>query len=299
MRLIPWIAATVAVAVALTPPGRVFGEHAFASLRLAKPQPVSANPPTTPGTSSNRQIQDAIAAMVSSKVAVVTDEPDRAVASLDAARELAGFAIAVPAVRTDAATPTVLGERAIEAAVDRAEVQTILMEAGQAHGPLPESLQGARLSIRVPRAVRVQYGNCPAAAANTIQGQIQGSPPPSTDNGNCLALLQGPRANAVVPPGLDLRQLLDIALQLSGMSPNQTRATDALLDPTSAIALSLPRGMRSYDSVKVHGMPAMLINTAGRRGPTWMLVWTKNDIVFQLMGYGSAGDAVAVAESVR
>jgi hypothetical protein len=293
-----WLAVAIVAAAACTPPGRSLGRRFFASLRLAKPQPVSANPAAVPVTSSNRQLQDAIGAMVSSKVNVPTDEADRPVPSVEAARQLAGFAVQLPRARHDSATVSVLGERTIETTVDRNEVQTILMEAGQTRGTVPASVQGAPLSIRVLRAVRVQYGNCPLPAANTIQGQINGPPPPSTDNGDCLALIEGRRAEAAVPAGLALSQLVDVALQLSGMSPNQTRAMQGLLDPPSAIVLSLPRGMRSYDMVSVHGSPAMLINTGGRRGPTWALVWTKNDMVFQLAGYGASSDAVAIAESV-
>ncbi|MDB4878353.1 MAG: putative transrane anti-sigma factor [Gemmatimonadetes bacterium] len=294
-----WIAAAaVVVAAACTPPGQRTARRFFSSLRLAKPQPVAANPAAAPGSNANRQLQDAIGGMVSKKVNVVFDEPDQRAPSPSAAERIAGFAARLPRARHDSAVLSVIGARSVEMTVDRDELRTILMEAGQSAASLPASIQGAHLALRTPRAIRAQYGNCPVPVANTIQAQIQGPPPPSTDNGNCVVLVQSPRAAGDVPPGLEMDRLTEIALELAGMSPKQAHAFQSLVHWQSAVVLSLPRAMRSYDVVTVQGVPGMLMNTGGRRGPTWALIWEKDGTVYELTGYGSSADALPLANSV-
>ena len=95
-----------------------------------------------------------------------------------------------------------------------------------------------------------------------------------------------------------MQQLVAIGLELSGMSPNQRLAFQKMFDWQFALSMSLPRFMRSYDSVTVNSAPGMLLNTAGRRGPTYELFWTKNGTVYSLAGYGSSADAVPLADSI-
>jgi hypothetical protein len=285
--------------VSFIPPGRTLRHQFFATLRLARPQPVNVNIPSFSGPNANRQLQDMVSGMIAKKVNITLDEQDQPVSSAEAASKLAGFTVRLPRARKDAPTLIVIGAHTIEMAVDRGQLRTIFAEAGKPDVVLPASLDGTAVAMRTPRAIRAQYGNCPAPVANTLQNQIQGPPPPSTDNGSCIVLTQSPVASADVAAGLDVEQLVEIALELSGMSPNQAQAFQRTLDEKSALVLSMPRNMRSYDSVSVNGARGMLLNTAGRRGPTWALIWTKNGIVYSLMGYGSSGDAVPFANSLN
>ena len=237
--------------------------------------------------------------MVSPTPKTVLDEPARNAANVKEATALAGFPVQLVTARSDTPSLSVVGARDIETTVERQQLRTILDEAGEDTVATPAALQGAPFGISAPRAVRAEYGHCPAPVANTIQGQLQGSPPPSTDYGDCVVLQESPAARVTAPPGLNVPVLADIALQLSGMSPDQTAAFDRRVNTNGALALSLPRFVRSYDTVSVNGAPAMLFNTAGRRGPTYALVWSANNLVFQLSSYGNPGGAVALASSVR
>jgi hypothetical protein len=134
--------------------------------------------------------------------------------------------------------------------------------------------------------------------ANTIQAQIQGPPPPSTDNGNCIVLTETPLAAVTLPSALDTAAVMTIALELSGMSPNQARDFRRLFGWSSAITIAPPRFMRSYELTSVGGAPAMLMITGGRRGPTYVLAWVRDGVVFTLTGYGSSADAASLAASV-
>jgi hypothetical protein len=287
----------VAVLLALTAPGQSLWQRFFSSLRIAKPQPVSVAIPGFSGPTATRRLQDAIGGMIADTTSVTLDEPDQPVTSVEKASQLAGFAVRLPHGRADLPTLIVMGAHDIAMTVNLSQLQTIFREAGNASITLPASLNGERVTIRTPRAVRAQYGHCPAPVANTLQGQIQGPPPPSTDNGDCVVLIESPPTSADLPSGLDMQQLVAIGLELSGMSPNQRQAFQKMFGWQSALSMSMPRFMRSYDSVTVNGTPGMLLNTAGRRGPTYELFWTKNGTVYSLAGYGSSADAVPLADS--
>jgi hypothetical protein len=72
----------------------------------------------------------------------------------------------------------------------------------------------------------------------------------------------------------------------------------ATLDWKSTLAISLPRNLRSIEAKEVNGAHAMLLITAGRRGPTWELVWARSGMVYALTGYGNSADAIALANSI-
>jgi hypothetical protein len=274
--------------------------HAFlASLRIAKPQAVTAGVPASAGAGGARPLQTMIGGMIGKSVGVTLDEPDQYAANAAAANKLTGFPARLPHTRTDAATMSVLGAHTIEMAADRTQLAAIFAQAGRKDALFPATVEGATVTLRAPRALRVQYGNCPVPVANTIQNQIQGPPPPSTDNANCVVLVESPALSADVPDGLDMTSLMELVLELSGMSPVQTKTFQQTLDWKSALAVSLPRNLRSLDVQDVGGAHAMLFVTAGRRGPTWELVWAKDGMVYALTGYGNSGDAALLANSIN
>jgi len=275
------------------------GQRVFASLRLAKPERVSVNIPSFSGQGSSRQLQDMLGGMIADTVSVTLDEPDQPAPTPEAAGRLAGFPARLPRGRKDKPTLTVTGAHAVGMTVNRAQLKTILVQAGRPTADLSTSLNGSAVTVKTPRAIRAQYGHCPLPVANTIQNQINGPPPPTTDNSDCVVLTESPATDADVPPGLDASQLVNIALELSGMSPNQAQAFQRTFDWKTTLVLNLPRFLRSYDSVNVGGVRGMLLSTAGRRGPTYELIWAKNGLVYSLAGYGSSGDAVPLAVSTN
>jgi hypothetical protein len=293
------VVVAVAGALLFSSTARGVAQQFLASLRIARPRAVGASVPGAGGSSRTRQLQNLIGGMLSRRVDVVLDEADRPATTIDAASKLAGFPAHLPRARSDRAEATVLGAHAIDMTVDVGQLQTIFAEAGRRDVQVPPAVNGSKVAIRTPRAIRVQYGSCPAPVANTIQGQLQGPPPPSTDNANCIVLVEGPAVSADVPPALDMGPLLEIALELSGMSPAEARAVPQTLDWKAILTASLPRNLRSFEMKEVNGAPAMLLVTAGRRGPTWELLWAKGSLVYALTGYANAGDAVPLASSVN
>jgi len=295
--VIGMLAVIVLLAVSASSGG--LGGRFLASLRIAKPKSVAPGVSAPSATSGGQQIQALIGSMAGDTTSLVLNEGDKPVPNAESASRLAGFPARLLGTRSDAPSITVIGAHAMNAKVNRAQIETMLAEAGRRNAQVPGSVDATVLRTQTPRAIRVQYGNCPAPVANTIQSQINGPPPPSSDNANCVIFTQTPVTSAVVPPGLDIGQLATIALELSGMSPKQTHDFQQLFDLKSTLSMSLPRGIRSYDAVQINGQPGMLVTTGGRRGPTYQLMWTSGGTVFTLAGYGSSADAVPLASSAR
>jgi hypothetical protein len=286
------------VAVLATPiAGETIGARFLAALRIAKPKTVTASVSIAGGTRPGRELQNVISGILAETAAVAFDEPDALVPAVDSASRAAGFPARLATRRTDTATVEVLGAHRVTLRVNRNQLQTLFAEAGRA-GSLPPSLDGASVTLMRPRGVRVRYGTCPSPIANTLQSQIQGPPPP-TDNASCIILTEVPLAAVTVPPTLDTATVMEIALELSGMSPNQARDFRSLFDWPSALALSPPRATRSHQIVDLGGGRGMLMAGGGRRDPLYTLVWARNGVVYTLAGYGNSGDAVPLAESVR
>ncbi len=291
------VVAILAAFLSLTAPGRDLFGNFFSSLRIAKPQSVSVTMPSA-GAANSRQLQDLVAPMLADTLSHTIEEPEQLAPDLAAASRLAGFPIRLPTTRTEAPKLVVLGARTTELTVHAAQLQTILREAGRSDVPVPASLDGAALAVRTPRAARIQYGHCPQPAANTIQGQIQGPPPTSPDFGDCVIVTEQPVASCTIPPGLDIAMLVEIALEVTGMSPTQAAAFQRTFDWRTALSVAVPRFVRAWQVVNLADGPAMQLTTAGRRGPSYVLIWARSGMVFSLAGYGSPADGAPIANSV-
>lgn len=297
-----WWLVLIPVALVLwttaTASGRTLRRQFFAALRIARPEAVSVNVPAFSGPTGSRRLQDAIASMLASKVRVTREAADTSVADSAAAAKLAGFAPRLVAARPDRPSFAVETARRMTLTVDRGQLQTIMAEVGQSSGAVPASVDGGTLTIETPAAVIARYGHCPALEGQTLANQIAQRPPPTAEGADCVILDQRPVVTAQAPAGLDMEQLTGIALQVAGMSPVQTAAFQHAFPWAAALALTMPRFMRSYDTVSVNGAPGMLINTAFRRGPNYELLWTAGGRVYRLTGYGNSADAVSLARSV-
>jgi hypothetical protein len=296
--MVALVVAVVALVV-FSPPGRAAGTRFLASLRIATPQRVSVNLPSFTGAGANRQLLRMVSAIITGSETPMLDEPDEQAATAQAAGRLAGMTVRLPAARTDRARLTVLGAHAVALRVSLPQLRTMLTEAGRPAVSLPPAQDGPVVfTVRTPRAIRAEYGDCPPPPDTTLQGQLQGPALVTAANAGCVVLVETPPDSVDVPPGLDVTQIVGIALELSGMSPNQAQAFLHTLDWKAMLAISLPRFMRSYDSVQVDGVPGVLVTTAGRRGPTYELIWTADGVTYALAGYGSPADAVPLAASV-
>lgn len=293
-------AAAVAAIVVLSIPiaGGPLGARFFDSLRIARPAPVSPGSAALASATGSRQLQQIVAGILADTTLLVTREPDRVVPTIDSAARLLAFRPQRIHARADTPAVTVLGAHTVAARVDVGQLRTLLTEAGRSSDTIPSSIDHAPVSFAAPRGLRVAYGNCPAPPPATLAAQLNGPPPPTAENSTCVILTEMPVPNVTSPSTLDTAAVLEIALELTGMSPNQARDFRQLFTWRQSLALGPPRFMRSYELVSMGNARAMLMATAGRRGPAYELAWVSDGVVYALTGYGSAADAQPLARSV-
>jgi hypothetical protein len=296
----PWVVVIVIAIVAAgfsSPPGRNLARKFFNSLRMRKVQAVNVDLSNFVGPNANPTLQQMVSQMISDKVDVTVNEKPQPAATIAAASQLAGFPAHLLSARKDPPKLEVGGQHAFTLTVDRTRLQGIVKEAGRPDLVLPPSIDGATVVVQIPRNVRAQYGDCPAPPS--VTANIATPPPPSTQYTDCVVLTQEPSPVVKVPAGLDVQQLAQIGLELAGMTPDQVHQFLQTVDWKSTLGMSIPRFMRSYQAVEVDGARGTLLNTAGRRGPTYRLLWAKNGIVYSLTGFGDSGSAVSLANSLR
>jgi len=271
------------------------------SLRMQKVQAVNADFSPYVDANANPSLHQMVTQMISDKVKVETNEDDTAVTDAAGASKLAGFNVRLLGARNDAPKLTVGGSHKIEVSVDRGRLQAIATEAGHPDIALPQSLDGQTVGVEVPRSVQAQYGTCPTAATatNVIADNITGPSPTTTQYSDCVRLREGPAPVVNVPSGLDVVGLAEIGLETAGMTPAQASEFLHTVDWKATLTLSVPRSLRSYQTVKVNGANGTLLSMAGRRGPGYALIWTNNGIAYSLVGFGDSSQAVGLADSLK
>lgn len=280
----------------LTGAGRDLSTRFFQSLRIAKPTPVGVMVSAVSGGAS-REVLSVVSGMVADSGGPQQDPTDRSVPSLLAATRLVGTPVLGLGARRDTPKVILTDLRTLTWTVNRARLRTILSEAG-ASRDLPLSLDGAPMRVTVPAVVRVEYGHCPTPVSPTLQNQLQGPPPLPPDVADCVILTEARPPSVDAPAGVGLPELVGTALELSGMSPVQSAAFLDRVDWRAALTMSVPRFLRSLDSVDILGTPGMLLSTGGRRGPAYELVWLDHERFFTLTGYGNPSAAVPLASSL-
>jgi len=292
----------ILAAGSLSLPGvRNLAVKSLQSLRMQKVQAVNADFSPYVDANANPTLHQMVTQMISDKVHTEVNEDDQPAADVANARQLAGFDVQLLSVRKDKPKLVVGGSHKIDVLVDRARLQAIATEAGHPELVLPDSLDGASVAVQVPRSVQVQYGTCPgpANASKVVADNITGPSPTTTQYSDCVRLREGPAPIVNVPAGLDVGGLAQIGLETAGMTPGQASDFLHTIDWKATLTLSVPRSLRSYEVVKVNGENGTLLSMAGRRGPGYALIWTKNGIVYSLTGFGDSSQAVGLADSLK
>lgn len=279
------------------PPTRRLAERFYGSLRVQKVQAVNVNLSNFVGPNADSTLQQMVSQMISDKVAVTVNGAEQTAATAAAASQIAGFRVQLPGNRKGKPELLVAGEHAFNLTVDRSRLQAIFKEAGRPDLVLPESVDGATVSVTIPKIVRARYGDCPGAPSATAN--IATPPPSSSQYSDCVLLSQGPSPEIKAPADLDLDKLTEIGLELAGMTPSQAQQFPQTINWQAMLGVPVPRFMRSYEAAKVNGVPGTLLSMAGRHGPTYALIWARNGIVYSLTGYGDSGEAVSLANSVQ
>jgi Putative zinc-finger len=287
-----WVAgfAVILLALALAfPSGRSLAERLLGTLRVERVQPVRMD---FSSLDNNRTLQQMLGQMISDKMIVTLNEQPQHLSSVADASQLAGFPVRQLTARTDTPQLTVVGQHAFHMTIDRERLQEIFDQSGRSDLLLPAKLDGATVSVQIPRSVHLQYGDCP-------QPRPEAAPRQSVNPANCLMLIQAPSPTVNIPPDLNIQQLAEIALQLGGMDATKAQELCKTIDWRSTLVLPVPRFVDSYTSVDVNGVQGTLISHNDRRGSEYALIWVKDGIIYALMGHADPSEALKLADSLE
>jgi hypothetical protein len=228
----------------------------------------------------------------------ITQEPGEPTEAADAAEasQLAGFNVRLP----QSGTPSqiyVMDSAAFSMTVDRAKAQALLDEAGRGDLVLPESVDGADISVTIPASVSAAYGTCPKPDTDSSEGGegIERRYP------DCVILAQIPSPSVSAPADLDINRLAQIGLEFTGMTPEEAAAFTSTVDWTSTLVVPIPSNAADYNQVTVDGVTGTLIQRASREGEptTFALLWVKDGIIYAISGRGAKSEqALEMANSL-
>jgi hypothetical protein len=270
-------------------------------LGLFRVQQVTVLPIDTTGLSAlagDEALGEQIAQVMSQAI-TYSQEPGepQAAASAEEASHLAGFPVRV--LDTDLSGPKfmVSDSAAFELTLERAEAQAIIDELGRGELKLPASVDGARISVNIPAGVTSAYGDCAALS----EPEREGGPARGLSVRNCVLLAQMPSPVVNTPPDLDVAQLAEIGLQLTGMSAAEAHAFVETVDWGSTLVIPVPRNGHQYRQVPVDGVTGYLIYRVADDGvpARYTIVWVKAGIVYGLSGFGPAETGLALANSLQ
>jgi hypothetical protein len=278
----------------LFPAARSFAQRLLATLRVEKVQTVNLDFSSldSPGT---RRLHDALQHILSEKVVVTTDEPGSDEPSQAAAARSAGFPVRVLSARTDSPSFHLSGAHAFSLSLDRDRLQDLIDQTGRTELVLPGSLDGATVSVRIPRAVRINYGSC-VSEQRSDNPSPSPAPPPADP---CVSVIEVPSPTVNVPSDLDLQKIAEVALQLAGMDAVQARQFCQSVDWKSTLVLPVPPSVQSYETVYIKGVRGTLLRFPRRERAAYILIWVDGGIIYGLGGQGNPNSAVELAGSLE
>jgi anti-sigma factor RsiW len=303
-----WTPAWGALAIALVAilvgfsPARTWAERLLATLRVKRIAVVGVDFQSFKGMEESDPRSYKLLERAISDSVVVTKRPDtpEIVANSSAAAQLAGFRVRTLKDLSGPQRVQVNGEVAFHMTVDRDRLVSVLDEIGRPEIQIPEAVDGATLSVHIPKTVFSMYGDCKSrSGGHGRSGKDEVNEVPSDPSrSNCTLLVQAPSPSVTVPPDLNMSDVAEAGLQLAGMGAGEAHALCQTVDWTSTLVIPVPRDSASYQPVFVDGVEGTLIQMQ-REQNRYSLLWTKNGIIYSLNGNGTMNDALALAASLR
>lgn len=145
----------------------------------------------------------------------------------------------------------------------------------------PSEWNGRSVTLRMPRAVSMQYVN------GDRRAEFKQAASPEVD----------------LPPGADLAQMGVVALRVLGLSADEAKRTASRIDWNSTLLVPVPIDATAFREVTIHGHKGLLIETTrpkgGGRAGGGLVLWTEQGRVYAIGGNVGTNDLVVMAESVR
>jgi hypothetical protein len=145
---------------------------------------------------------------------------------------------------------------------------------------VPPGLDGQQVSIHVPRVVVQIYRNDRKARARFLQAS---SPELS------------------MPSGVDLARLGEIGLRLLGLGRDEANRMAHAIDWRSTLLVPVASTATTFQRIHVNGANGVYLETTAHSGEDAgsVVLWSRDDRIYALMGNLDQAALVGMAESVR
>jgi len=289
------------VVIFTVPPVRTFANSFLGLFRVKKIEVVEFNPANLPDPERMDAISLDFEELLSDQIQVETQGEPQEVTDVAAATALVGFPVRLPSDDAEAWELSFQPGAGIAMQIDLARTRALLSEMGYADLELPDTLEGAAVSIDVPASVTAYYGNCESrqVGGDPDNPDDASHPEPVPTDTACTVLVQMPSPIVSAPPELDVVQLGEAFLQLLGLSPEEAAHFSQRVDWSTTLVIPIPKQGGTYHDVSVDGVEGTLIEREYYRGGTmreeYWLMWIKDDIVHSLIGVGGMEEALALA----
>jgi len=211
----------------------------------------------------------------------------------------AGFDVRLPAADGSPRLEVMPGGK-MSVKVDLGKARAVLKEIGRTDIQLPAELDGAQVTVDIPKVVTASFGDCPSTQ------DVQSFNPDPTDPdiqatfGACTVFtqMQSPTVNA--PEGLDINKIGEALLELLGMSPADAAHFSDNIDWTTTLVVPLPSYIgATFQDMPVDGVTGTLILQNEGQSSRYLLMWVKNGMVYALSGPGNSVQAARLAGSFK
>ena len=292
------LAVIALLATALAFPSVRAAANSFLGLfRVQQVAVVSVNPGNLPkqlGSSSTLE------SLFTENVTVEEQGELQSAASPDEAAALAGFTLRLPASLGEPSSLEVSPAGKAVFNIDPARLQAVLDEIGRSDLRIPPGLEGASVSVEIPRGVSAMFGECQydAEAARAAGYDPDDQQTPRLPKCTTLAVIPSPTVTA--PPGLDVAQIGQVFLQVMGLSQEEAAAFAKNVDWTTTLVVPIPRYGTAHEDITVDGVQGTLIlSESDERPDQYLLVWVKDGLIYALTGPGERLTALEIVASIR
>ncbi|HEY3340552.1 MAG TPA: hypothetical protein VGK81_00985, partial [Anaerolineae bacterium] len=217
-----------------------------------------------------------------------------------AAAQLAGLT-----VRTPSSVPPgyslskiyVQGAGSIRFKADTARLQALIETLGVTDVQIPAQLNGQTVTVEKPPVVVMNY-------ALSRNGTV-------LTGTSHLIIMQAHNPQISLPDGVNMAQLGEIALRVTGMSADEAHRFAQSIDWSSTMLVPVPATATSFREVSVHGVTGLLITTAGALSAPGtvkgsdaaasgsILLWAEGDMVYAITGNSNNVQLVDLANSMQ
>lgn len=216
-------------------------------------------------------------------------------ATLAEAEEAVGFRIPTPELLPSGLEPAprsimVTGDVSATYVPDLTKMRAHLESVGAADVDLPQSLDGAAITLRMPPSVAVLYSEKDGGTVRSAEGLVK---PVGGQRFIYIGATTSPTLQ--VPDGIDVEQVRAELLKMPGLPTelvNQLRAID---DWRNTVVIPVVKG--TARDVMVQGEKGLMITEPGGEGIT--LLWLKGNVVYTVTGSVSESEILVAANSLR